>query len=221
MKTFKQKTSLALDILIAVMVFFSWLCMIMGWGNNGTIAAGGFRNLKYFTVLSNLLAGSASVLNIIFTIRADRTFQKIPSWVYKLRYAGAAAVALTFLVVIAFLWPVFKIPGLFSGANLFFHVVVPILAFIGIVMGKGPELEFRDSFPAALPMLIYGTGYILNNLINGVGEWPDTNDWYGFISWGWGPGICIFGFLILVTWGTALLMRVLHNRISKRTEDER
>ena len=215
MKTSRQKASLVLDIIIAVMVFYAWARMIFRWGDNGTISAGGFRNLRYFTVLSNLLMAAASILNIVYTIIARKLNREVPAWVSKLKYAGASAVALTLLVVLLFLWPVFHVPGLYSGANLFMHLIVPLIGGLSFVVGGNEKIGFRDSFISVVPMLIYGIWYIGNNLINGIGEWPDTNDWYGFLSWGWGPGLAIFAILILMTWGVALVMRLIHNRFLK------
>ena len=215
MKTLRQKLAFALDIVIAVMVFYAWARMIFQWGDNGTISAGGFRNLRYFTVLSNLLMTAASVLNIVYAIIALKLNKDIPSWVSKLKYAGASAVALTLLVVLLFLWPVFHVPGLYSGANLFMHLIVPVLGSLSFVLGGNKEIRFKDSFISVVPMLIYGAWYIGNNAINGIGQWPDTNDWYGFLSWGWGSGLAIFAALILMTWGVALIMRDIHNRFLK------
>ena len=212
MKTSRQKASLVLDIIIAVMVFYAWARMIFQWGDNGTISAGGFRNLRYFTVLSNLLMAAASILNIVYTIIARKLNKEVPSWVSKLKYAGASAVALTLLVVLLFLWPVFHVPGLYSGANLFMHLIVPLIGGLSFVLGGNGKIGFKDSFISVVPMLIYGIWYIGNNLINGIGEWPDTNDWYGFLSWGWIPGLIIFALLILMTWGVALIMRLIYNR---------
>ena len=215
MKTSRQKASLVLDIIIAVMVFYAWARMIFQWGDNGTISAGGFRNLRYFTVLSNLLMAAASILNIVYTIIALKLNKEIPSWVSKLKYAGASAVALTLLVVLLFLWPVFHVPGLYSGANLFMHLIIPIMGGLSFVLGGTETLKFKESFISVVPMLIYGAWYIGNNAINGIGEWPDTNDWYGFLSWGWGPGLIVFAVLIIMTWGVALIMRFIYNRFLK------
>ena len=212
MKTSRQKASLVLDIIIAVMVFYAWARMIFQWGDNGTISAGGFRNLRYFTVLSNLLMAAASILNIVYTIIARKLNKEVPSWVSKLKYAGASAVALTLLVVLLFLCPVFHVPGLYSGANLFMHLIVPLIGGLSFVLGGNGKIGFKDSFISVVPMLIYGIWYIGNNLINGIGEWPDTNDWYGFLSWGWIPGLIIFALLILMTRGVALVMRLIHNK---------
>lgn len=212
MKTTRQKLTFALDILITVLVLYAWACMIFRWGDNGTISAGGFRNLRYFTVLSNLLMAAASILNIICTIKSIRTGEKIPKSAATFRYVGATATALTFFVVITFLWPVYKVPGLYSGANFWFHAAVPVMAFVSVILAGGPKLTIRDSFKALIPLFLYGVYYIGNNLINGIGEGYETNDWYGFLYWGWTGGIIIFMVLILVTWGMALIMRLVHNK---------
>ncbi len=214
MKITRQTLSLVLDILIAFFVLYSWISMIMNWGDNGTISAGGFRNLKYFTVLSNLLMAAASILNIILTIKAKRTNDQIPAWTGKLKLAGATATALTFFVVVTFLGPVYKVVGLYSGANFWFHVAVPIMSFIDLIISDFGKLTIRDSLTALIPILVYGAGYIGNLLINGFGDGTYTNDWYGFLYWGWGVGIVIFVILILISWCMALLMRLLHNKIN-------
>ena len=215
MKSKRQKISLILDVLITVMVLYAWASMIFLWGDNGTISAGGFRNLKYFTVLSNLLMAAASALNLVYTIRMIKYNRTIPNWVPRLKYAGATAVTLTLLVVLLFLWPVFKIPGLYSGANLWFHLLIPLMSICSFVLGTKDTMTIRDSWLAVIPMIIYGAWYIGNNLINGVGVWPDTNDWYGFLSWGWGIGVVIFCFLVLITWACALLMRFFNKKMTE------
>jgi hypothetical protein len=60
-----------------------------------------------------------------------------------------------------------------------------------------------------IPPLLYGTVYLLNNVINGRGEWPDTNDWYAFLAWGYPAGIAIFGVICGVTWLLGFMMRKL------------
>ena len=203
------------------MFLFAWLKMIFAWGDNGTISAGGLRNLNYFTVLSNLLMGVASTMNVVYTIRKLRRNIGIPAWITKLRLAGASAVTLTMLVVLLFLWPVFRIPGLYSGANLWLHLLIPLMAIASFVLGAREPVSLKESFASVIPMLIYGAWYIGNNLINGTGQWPDTNDWYGFLSWGWGVGVVIFAVLILMTWGAGLIMRLAYNKVSNGDKNGR
>ena len=64
---------------------------------------------------------------------------------------------------------------------------------------------------------ISGAGYLLNNIINGIGEWPDTNDWYSFLTWGYPAGIAIFAVICAVTWLLGLAMRKLQKYNGKGT----
>ena len=52
-------------------------------------------------------------------------------------------------------------------------------------------------------------------LINGKGKWPDSNDWYGFMNWGFGPALIIFAVIILTNWGVACLLRWIQQAIRK------
>jgi hypothetical protein len=61
-----------------------------------------------------------------------------------------------------------------------------------------------------LSPVIYGVFYLGNNIINGIGEWPDTNDWYFFLAWGYPVGILIFAVICGVIWLLGLAMRKLH-----------
>lgn len=206
MKT-RQKISLVLDILISVVFLYAWLKMIFAWGDNGTISASGLRNLKYFTVLSNLLMGVASALSVVYTIRKLRQNTDIPSWLTRLRLAGAAAVTLTLLVVLLFLWPVFHIPGLYSGANLWLHLLIPLMAIASFVLGATEPISLKESIVSMVPMLIYGAWYVANNIIYGTGEWPDTNDWYGFLNWGIPGAIGIGAAIFALTYLIGLILR--------------
>ena len=51
-----------------------------------------------------------------------------------------------------------------------------------------------------------------NIIINGIGEWPYTNDWYGFARAGlqWSP--IVFAAMLLVTWLIAAVLRWLNQR---------
>lgn len=60
---------------------------------------------------------------------------------------------------------------------------------------------------AMIPSFLYGTVYLLNNLINGIGEWPEGNDWYGFLNWGLPIGIAIYLGIIIVSWVIACILR--------------
>ncbi|MCR4688956.1 MAG: hypothetical protein K5745_05310, partial [Saccharofermentans sp.] len=71
---------------------------------------------------------------------------------------------------------------------------------------------------AAVPTLLYGIGYAANILINGMGDaWPYSNDFYGFLNWGWGVGIGIFIGVTLLAFILAVIFRAI---VNKRSQDE-
>ncbi|MBR1457212.1 MAG: hypothetical protein IJ594_08670, partial [Oscillospiraceae bacterium] len=131
-----------------------------------------------------------------------------------------AAAGLTFLVIAAFLGPLYGHRHMYSGSNFWYHLVLPLVSMLEFcLLDTRPALTLRDTLWAGLPALLYGAGYTVNLLVNGIGVWPDTNDFYGFVNWGWGVGFCIFGGIVLASWLLALLLRA-GNRAAAHREAE-
>ena len=137
-----------------------------------------------------------------------------PVWLMVLKLAAAAGVMVTFLVVACFFGPLYTYPVLYRGSNLWFHLIIPLLGMVEFCLLDG-EIPFRMTFLTGAPALVYGCFYMGNILINGKGQWPDTNDWYGFVNWGWGPAMVIFACIVLTNWGAACLLRWLNHVIHK------
>lgn len=209
-----SRLSMAAKGALVLLVSFAWVEMLTRAG--GSLSSTGLRSLRYFTVLSNLLCGLAALIHLLALLRGS-----VPAWVRRLSFAGTVAVGVTLLVVLIFLGPLYGYPELLRGANLWFHLVIPVLAILDhILLEPGERPGFRDTFMAMLPTLLYGLGYLTNILVNGVGEWPDTNDWYAFTAWGLPVGICIFAAILLLTWGIALALRALGRLRLRRTQGE-
>ena len=206
----KKKISLILNIFIAAAVFISWGMMFFDV-ESGSLSSSGLSSLKYFTVLSNLLCGAASIIYLC-TGRSSA-----PKWVQTLKFVAAVAVGLTFVVIAFFLGPIYGHASMYRGANLWMHLIVPVAAIVDLCLFDEHEpIRFKTTFIAVIPMLIYGIAYSLNLLINGVGVWPDTNDWYGFMNWGIGGAVIVFVGIAFVTWLIAVLLR----RLSSHRETE-
>jgi len=86
--------------------------------------------LKYFTTISNILVGIASLiysLYLIFILKNKRT--NIPKPVEIIKLAATASVILTFLTVVLFLsFIIGDATMLFSNGNALYHVTIPLLA---------------------------------------------------------------------------------------------
>jgi len=201
--------SVILNILIVVFAAVGTVIMLSNQGDGTGLASSGITNLKYFTVLSNEFCGITAALWLVFFLLG----KKFPP---VLKLTAASAVALTFLIIVAFLAPMYPELDLYENANLWFHLILPLTAVLEfIILMTDEKIPFRYTVISALPALIYGIGYLANILLNGKGEYPDTNDWYGFLNWGYPVGIAIFAAIVLMDFAMAVLMRAVNNRINK------
>ncbi|GEM_PF-1259723 len=173
------------DLVFAFLVAFSWyLLMTRAFG--AVFTAQGLRNLRYFTVDSNLFLGLCMLICLVPDILSlFNPGYSAPSWVEYLRIAGVTGVTITLLVVIFFLGPVLKLQGLFVGSNLFMHLLTPLLAIISLLVTRSVRMLpglFPGVFIGMLPMVLYGIYYAGNLLINGINGPNGSNDWYGFLG---------------------------------------
>lgn len=198
------------NIFLVLATIGAWL--VMCFSAPGTLALNGFGSLKYFTVQSNLLVGFVAIAWLIYTGKGEAASGTVIARIELLKYIAAAAVGLTFTTVIGFLGPIYGYPAMFEGANLFLHLIGPIGAMLEIIFLSETSFTRKDNRLVMISPLIYGLGYLANNLINGFGEWPDTNDWYFFFHWGYPVGILIYAILLTVTWLLGFLMRKLQRK---------
>ena len=195
-----------INIFLVIAVLGSWFAIF--FSASGTLMRNGINSLKYFTVLSNLLEGAASAVWLVSTRRNGKAGFRAEL----LKYIAAVAVGLTCVTVLVFLGPLYGYPAMFAGGSLFMHLLTPVIAIAEIIFLSDARFTLRDNRLVVLPPLIYGIFYLGNNIINGIGEWPDTNDWYLFLAWGYPTGIAFFVVICAVTWLLGLMMRKLNRR---------
>ena len=203
MKTTPRKI---LNIVLPAAVFGAWLHMALRAG--GMLSSAGIGSLKYFTVLSNMLEGAACLLWLAFCRGKDGD----PHWTERLKYVAAVAVFVTLTVVMIFFGPLYGYRNMIGGSNLWFHLLVPVAAILEQIFLSGYAAGRKDNLLAGLPALTYGLVYLVNLLLNGVGDEPFSNDWYGFLLWGWPAGFAIFGAIVLLSLGLGWILRKAGNR---------
>lgn len=203
----KKYVTIVLNLFIAVMSYYSWLSMMLG--ANGALSSQGLGSLKYFTILSNLFSGTVSFIYLIAILR-NKVNRELKVW----KYYATVAVTLTFVVVMVFLGPLFTYKAMFMGMSFWLHLVLPLMAVGEFVLLNKEEITPRENLLAVLSMVIYGIGYLGNILINGRGQWPQSNDWYGFLLWGWGVGIIIYFVITFVTWLIGFVLRKANKKFS-------
>ena len=200
----KNTFRIIFNAVLAVAVFTVWVLNFVLW-------KGSWADLRYFTVLSNLLAGVTAVIWIVVYAIKRRT----PLWLTILKYVATVSVFVTFLVILAFLGPIHGYGRVYSGTNLYYHLFIPLFAIAEEVL-FGEDVSFKQSLFAVAPPLLYGIGYLANCLVNGIGEeWATRNDWYGFLLWGYGVGALVFIVICAMAWGLGLALRALRKPARK------
>ena len=169
---------------------------------------------RYISLVFNIIIVVFTLIGVFFIHRGDPGQNFNSGGLVSLKYftvvfklMAVSAVGITFLMVAAFLAPTYPKLNLYAGRNLWFHLIIPLIAIPEfIVLETEEKIPFKYTFISASVTLVYGLGYLINILINGVGQWPDTNDWYGFLNWGYGVGTLIFA-----ATGTIFLISILFN----------
>ncbi|MBO7452961.1 MAG: hypothetical protein J6U54_21730 [Clostridiales bacterium] len=191
-----RKIRIALNIILFAIVIAVWLYMFKS--SESFLSSPGLTNLKYFTVLSNLYAGVTSLVWAVFAIK-DKDRKDAYKTADILKYTSTVALMVTFCVVLFFLKPLYRDLPMYSGANFWFHLIIPLWGIIEFIIFNKTKLGIKENLYTGVPAFIYGLCYLLNILINGKGEWPDSNDWYGFLNWGLPVGLVIFMMIVLIS----------------------
>lgn len=175
---------------ILVLIYLIYSLAKDGEGNLGNSGVG---MLKYYTNLSNFLAGIIALLILPFEIKAFiNKKEATPLWVLLLKFATVIALLITFLVTACFLGPTNVANGgsywsLFAKGNIIVHFLVPVIFFISFCFFEVyPEIKFPFSFVGVSTLLLYGTLYVINyyaEIVPGDGiKGQSAYDWYGFLQ---------------------------------------
>ncbi len=156
---------------------------------NSALMAKGFNSLRFYTVLSNLLLALFSLPLLVMNIITLKTKKyECPTWIGLLKYIGVASVSVTFLTVICFLAPAAAKRGqgywsLFQGPNLYYHLIVPLLAIISFDLME-LNINFKIGYTplGLISVFLYGIFYIINYYCHLISDGNGSYDWYGFLS---------------------------------------
>ena len=209
--------SLTSSALIAALTAVGVYVMLTYKGEN-ILTAAGADNLQFFTVDSNLLLGLAHLAALILNAAGcTEKNERLALWLERLIYLATVAVALTFAVVVGFFGPTVGYPPLFQGANLFFHLIIPVLGILTLcILHRNRPIPLWETAAALIPSVLYGLYYTAVLLIYGV-HFPET-DWYGFASGGLIGSVITACGVFLTTWVLALLLRAASGGASRRAK---
>ena len=207
----KNTTSkIIFNLVIVLLAVTGIILMITSQPEEGALQSSGLENFKFYTVLTNVFCGIIALVQLIFIL-----LKKDTDKIRVLKLAAVVGVAITFAVVAFMFGPLYGYPQFYKRGNLFFHLLEPLAAIAEFILIRREKMPFRYTVFAAIPTLLYGIGYLLNILINGIGgPWPYTNDFYAFLSWGWPVGIAIFTGIPLTAFAVACVFRAISNKRS-------
>lgn len=204
----RQTSEILFNLVIVILAVTGIILMLTSEAEEGALQSSGLENFKFYTVLSNVFCGIVALIYLICFFAKKGTGKMAA-----LKLAAVCGVAITFAVVAFMFGPLYGFPNFYKRGNLFFHLLLPVTAMAEFIFVKRKKISFRYTVFAAIPTLLYAIGYLLNILINGIGgPWPDTNDFYGFLNWGWPVGICIFTGIPLTAFAVACLFRLISNK---------
>ena len=216
----RKKTVVILNVILIILMSIGLFLMFSKHAQRSPEAfiERGFRNFRYFTILSNVYSGLVAIAYVVLLIckgkAKDGTLMSI------LKLTSSAAVGVTFTVVIIFLGPLYGFGRMYAGSNLIFHLIMPLAAMAEFVIfpafesGKENAFSFKKCLYAGIPVVLYGTGYLINNIVSGTnGSGQNPNDFYGFLRWGYPVGILIFVVIVFIAVGIACFLRWLKKKL--------
>ena len=215
--------SLVLNRFIFLAVLLASARLVLRFSENGApvgLADGSLELLKYFTVLSNLLLGIASLLYAAgLQLKLCGVLRRVPRAVRILKYMAVAAVGLTFATVLCFIGPRTGFRGSYKGANLWYHLILPLLAMLDYLLwDREGKLRFKHTFLCLILPVAYGACYLGNLIKNGYGGHGHPNDWYGFAEPGPAGVPLVIAGLILASWLIGLLLSLPRLRRVRKGE---
>ncbi len=181
-----------MEFAVFLMAYGAYIMMAF-FSKSSALSDIGLSSLRYYTVLSNLYAGTVFLFCGIFRLRRMRGKGYPLPWLNLLKLSSASCVGVTFTVVMVYLGSIYGYGLMLQGANLYFHLIVPVVAVLSYLFSRPlGETNFLSCFPALVPTVLYGIFYVVNLLVNG----REGNDFYYFFQWGVGIGLVFFAVIL-------------------------
>lgn len=148
----KENINLGIGLNLVIFILELYASMVQFCGTDllfvgeGFTLGSGLNMFYWFTIDSNILLGVSSLLMMCFYIRYKRNKKAVPRGIHYFKLMSTSATTLTFIVTFIFLLPscIFSnsdVSMLFVNANVFYHVVCPLLGLVSVVFGSFKHLR--------------------------------------------------------------------------------
>ena len=216
----KKILSVILNFLIFALVATVFTVRVLVYDDTEqSLMENGLAILKFFTVQSNVLMGIVALVFGCYRIRELKIGKLPPKAIFVIKHVATAGVALTFLTVVLYLSPINPAGyfDLFTGANFFFHFLVPVIAIVAQVFFDGEKMPFSYTVFGVIPMFLYGLWYIVNALTHlENGKVVPEYDWYYFLQGGTVMSIAIVVGMIVLAFAISALMWLIEKAVNGR-----
>ena len=170
------------------------------------------KNVEYFiyyTQDSNIFSLIVSIFYVYYLLKK----KEIPKWLNILKYIAVTSLMVTFLVVVFILIPMDNFNYqffFFTGSNLYYHLLCPIIAFISFVFFEDYEIKsFKETLLATSFTGIYAFLFIILNILKIVdGPYPFLQVYKN------GVYMSLIWFLLIV--GGSFLLSKIIGRIKRK-----
>ncbi len=221
MKEKNLKVSLFFNILIFLMTVFACIVMFFSikfmHGYEPLLESNKLGMFRFFTVQSNIFMGIVALLFAIKEIKVLKgDIKDLSPFMYTLKLVATTSVALTFVVVFAYLGNVTEngLISLLMNSNLFFHLFIPVISILTFVLfERTKSIKIKYTLYGMLPSLLYETYYITNILIHMENnKVSPMYDWYYFVQNGVSGALIVAPLMLLVTYIICIALWLLNKK---------
>jgi hypothetical protein len=212
----KDKKSLIINIIIVVLTIIGCVFMFTGFRfmpSEALLEASRKEMFKFFTVDSNILMAICSFIYILYKY----ILKKENKYIYIFKFVGTAAITLTFVTTLVFLAPLYGVYAMYNNNNLFFHLIIPVLAIVDYIFFNKYDNKIKYAVLGVIPMFIYSFYYAGNILLHlNDGGLTIKYDFYGFLMGNINNIFIVIPVIYLVTYLLSLLLVYLNKKMLKK-----
>lgn len=206
--------------LLCIVVFLG-VCEQLVFNPESDFPEQGWKSYHLFTILSNMLMAVSAAMCIPYAVDGMRNHNyHLPRWYVDLMYMGVTSVTITFVIAITILSSARGFYQIMLWSNNFLlHTLGPVLAMlIFFLINSDHRISFRKTFLAMGPVTVYGLVYIIMVFLIGeeAGGWRDHYEVSTVTDYV--PVPVAFLVLLLLAFGLATALRVIHNAIHKKNK---
>lgn len=175
-----------------------------------------FENFKFYTIDSNVLVLVSSLLLSIYEYRLLKgKIKEIPNSVYIFKMVSIAGISVTFIITLCFLAPMYGVYAMYNNVNLFYHFIIPVIAFINYFIYEKHENRYKYAIYGVIPMFLYSIFYITNILVHLEEGISFKYDFYGFLQGNINNIYFVVPLMYLLGYLLSLLTIFLNRKLAK------